>query len=98
MSKQKQPQFPKIKYNQISRNLYSSEFGGDAPSGGSRKCIPPHILRKMAHESSEGGKAFCECCHTYFAMYYIRTVKLSTFRMGFACVDCIKEKHLQKIK
>lgn len=63
-----------------------------------RRMIPPAVLRRLAHESTEGGTATCEMCHTIFSMHYIRYVKLSTFRSGHACVDCVKEHKLVKIK
>lgn len=84
---------PKIKF-------YNLQSSGDVPSqGGGRHYIPPpEKIRQWAHESTEGGTAFCFKCHERFAMYYMRTVRSATFRTDFACKDCIKEHNLQVIK
>jgi hypothetical protein len=90
------------KFNKVpwhsTANPSRDNLSGSSESPKRRRMIPKEKLREWAMESSDGGRAFCECCHHYFAMYYIRRVKLQAFRTGLVCVDCKKEKGLQEIK
>ena len=58
---------------------------------GKRRVIPKAVLRKIAHESTEGGTARCPYCNTRFAMYYIRRVRVGAFQIELVCCDCKKE-------
>jgi hypothetical protein len=88
---------PPVKFYNISQ---MTNLTGISEKSGGRHYIPPKAkIREWAHESTEGGTARCEGgCHTQFAMYYIRVVKLKPFVIGHACLDCIREKGLQVIK
>ncbi len=57
---------------------------------GKRRVIPAAVLRKIAHESHEGGTAFCPYCSMYFAMYYMRRVHTKPFTIELVCCDCRK--------
>jgi hypothetical protein len=62
-----------------------------------KRHIPKSVIRRLNQESSEGGRATCEICRVAFSMNYIDRVKLSSFRIGFACKDCRKTKNLPKL-
>lgn len=81
-------------------NPSQSQLGGfEQPTGKKRRYIPTkEKIREMAHESTDGGTAYCEYCHTTFAMYYMRLVRMGAFKKGFACVDCVKANNLDKVK
>jgi hypothetical protein len=62
-----------------------------------RKGFPAHLVRKMAMESSEGGRAKCDFCSHFFSANYVYAVRTSWISEAMACRDCIKSKNLQKI-
>lgn len=71
---------------------------GEPTVKGKRRFIPPAKIRQWASESTDGGTATCELCHTRFAMYYIVLVQIRAFKQGFVCKDCKKSHQLQVIK
>jgi len=92
------PKEPHIKWHSTA-NPSVGQLGGSPDVSTGRHYIPPkEKLREWAHKSHEGGTAFCEKCNTYFAMYYIKRVKISAFKTGFVCLDCQKEHNFQIVK
>lgn len=91
------PQNKQKWYNVANPSI--DQIGGapESPTKG-RRYIPHDKIRKWAMESKDGGRAFCEKCGHYFAMYYIRRVKLTPFRTGLVCCDCKKEHKLQEVR
>jgi len=94
----------KIRYNQLKwHSVANPSYGGcpEAPAGteggGKRGALPPEVLRRIAMDSSDGGRGYCKCCHHYFAMYYLKMVKFSAFDKDLCCADCRKDKHLQVV-
>jgi len=86
----------KVKWHSAA-NPSQGEIGNPEKSR-KRKYIPSRDKRRsMAHESKSGGRAMCEICGIGFCMDYMRLVKIAPFHTGFACVDCVKEKQLQKV-
>ena len=58
----------------------------------SRKFIPSEEQqRQMARESRSGGRTFCDKCGLAFEASYVRPVRLSVFKSGNACRDCIRK-------
>lgn len=72
-------------------NPSQDSLSGDAEvsSGrGGRGALPPAVLRKIAKNSSAGGRATCFVCHETFAMYFIKLCKVAVFRNEHVCQDC----------
>lgn len=88
-----------VKWHSVA-NPSTEQLGGEIEkSSGKRHYIPDKDkLRQWAQESAEGGRATCAKCGHTFAMYYIRKVKISSFKTDFACVDCKKKYNLQVVK
>jgi hypothetical protein len=81
-----------IKYQRTwvsTANPSQDSLGGEAEvSSGRGGCLPPAVLRKIAKNSSSGGRATCFVCHETFAMYFIKLCKVAPFRQEHVCQDC----------
>ena len=85
----------KLTHYNIS-SLHSSGVATSAPAG-KRRIIPGHVIREMAKQSKEGGRARCEWCFTYFTVTYTMLCKRTPFtEPEWACRDCRKEHELRK--
>ena len=61
-----------------------------------RKVLPPHVVRRLAHESSEGGRARCHFCGYSFCAGYMKMVRVAPWpaEEDFVCKDCREVKGL----
>lgn len=85
--------------NVNKRNSWGSatEIYPDTTSGKGGKTLPPSIIRKIQHASSEGGRAHCRFCKQSFSMQYMAMVRITCFENDFACAQCRKERQLQRV-
>ena len=77
-------------------SLHCSGVAISAPAG-RRRIIPGDVIREMAKQSKEGGRARCEWCKTHFTVTYLMLCKRANFtEPEWACRDCRKEHELRK--
>lgn len=77
----------KLKWYNVHTSPYEPGSNPGQPKKGGRM-LPPAVRRKLAQESSAGGRCQCHNCGEFFSVTYCKVVEISWRVTDWLCADC----------
>jgi len=81
-----------LKHHQVTSRFVEEPKGVGGGEGGGQRVLPPHVRRRLAKKSSEGGRARCCECEEYFSVTYMSFCQIDMWRQDWVCADCRADK------